>query len=139
MQRLPLLLAVNCKSKLTSEPFKVLAYNPLKGAAAQLKIKIRSTNNASEDSQCCKKCKTPFYYFGIFFLNLTLPQRSLSSPDGLVSSMPEDATSRLHLAALGQVHLLILFFFLHLASLGQVHLLIFYVFLSAPDWIEIEP
>ena len=30
-------------------------------------------------------------------------QRSLSSPDGLVSSLPEDASSRLHLAALGQV------------------------------------
>jgi len=29
-------------------------------------------------------------------------QRSLSSPDGLVSSMPDDATSRLHLASLGQ-------------------------------------
>ena len=32
-------------------------------------------------------------------------QRSLSSPDGLVSSLPEDASSRLHLAALGQVQL----------------------------------
>jgi len=29
-------------------------------------------------------------------------QRSLSSPDGLVSSMPDDANSRLHLASLGQ-------------------------------------
>ena len=32
-------------------------------------------------------------------------QRSLSSPDGLVSSLPEDASSRLHLASLGQVQL----------------------------------
>ena len=32
----------------TTEPFKVLAYNPFKGAAVQLKLKIRSSNKASK-------------------------------------------------------------------------------------------
>ena len=44
-----------------------LSLQHLKGAAAQLKLKIRPTYNVSEDSQCCKKCKTPIYYSGIFF------------------------------------------------------------------------
>ena len=48
-----------------------------------------------------KNLFTDFFYF----------QRSLSSPDGLVSSMPDDATSRLHLASLGQVGHLFYYFF----------------------------